>query len=766
MTNLNEIKKLGNSVLSEVAEYAQWVVWQKGAAKRNGKFDKIPISPHTGKKISGSHENGDILEQASSFDKALDAAQKFQASGIGFILSPEDPFVGGDIDECLEDVNATKILNEIIENFDSYTEISPSRKGLRILCKGKLPENAKKKNDNFEIYDQKRFLTITGLIYGEKRNIKSSQAAISWFCENFTGVNNNSPTVCKLNMKSCSTTNQDLNLVKEALRYIPAEDYEIWLKVGMALHSTGEDDVAYSIWDAWSRTSEKYNEQDQIKTWRSFKGRENEITLGTLFHVAQDHGWCHESRCKSNSVTSESSDALRKRAEYILHEREACGPFDLSILPDLIQRYAKQICERTEASPVTVLTAILGTLSAMVGRNVYIPEDEYFNRLYGNIWTLTISPSGSFKTTALNHGCRMAWQNEQEIRTRIDELKKQKQNSSTSDTQGDRQVAEVEDKRIKDEIAQLEAQSVILPNRMSGEALLELLSTGQGGLIPASEMGEWLDNLGKTHNQGLKPLFTDLYDCPQQYSYRTRSGGHMIIQRPFISICGVSTLSWVQKNISLNDIGSGFFARFLLFYPPQQKTVPPALPRKQGPFDCSIENEIKNRINSVRHETPMHISREASEFFEGIHQGIYSALEQCDERDQELLSPYVKRWSPYVLKLAILFQIVINPQGDIGKEAIQAGAAVVEYAIKSTVHLFQGELSESQFQQKCRAVLEYIAKKDGSITRAKLLQSHVLQGGVKDYDEVLETLEQSGKVGIIESDSHKKNNVIKLADQG
>ena len=82
--------------------------------------------------------------------------------------------------------------------------------------------------------------------------------------------------------------------IRSALQCIPADNRDVWLRIGMALHWTGWGFPARSIWDDWSRTSSKFDPRDQDKTWRSFGpgshgGRV--ITLGTLFALAKANGW-------------------------------------------------------------------------------------------------------------------------------------------------------------------------------------------------------------------------------------------------------------------------------------------------------------------------------------------------------------------------------------------------------------------------------------------------------------------------------------------
>ncbi|MBI5445867.1 MAG: bifunctional DNA primase/polymerase [Deltaproteobacteria bacterium] len=77
--------------------------------------------------------------------------------------------------------------------------------------------------------------------------------------------------------------------IRSALACIPADDRDVWLRVGMALHSTGAGDQALGLWAEWSQASEKYDPRDQRKTWESFRG--DGVTLSSLFGLAKEHGW-------------------------------------------------------------------------------------------------------------------------------------------------------------------------------------------------------------------------------------------------------------------------------------------------------------------------------------------------------------------------------------------------------------------------------------------------------------------------------------------
>ena len=79
---------------------------------------------------------------------------------------------------------------------------------------------------------------------------------------------------------------------------IPADDRDVWRNVGFALHDLARGDPRWAgpvraLWDDWSKTSEKFNEKDQEKTWASFdRGYDGRrVTVGTLYQLAQSNGW-------------------------------------------------------------------------------------------------------------------------------------------------------------------------------------------------------------------------------------------------------------------------------------------------------------------------------------------------------------------------------------------------------------------------------------------------------------------------------------------
>src|SRR6266850_8367379 len=69
--------------------------------------------------------------------KAIKTVAEMNYEGIGFMFEP--PFVGIDLDDCVENGKINQFAQNIINSIQSYTEYSPSGNGVHIICKGHLP---------------------------------------------------------------------------------------------------------------------------------------------------------------------------------------------------------------------------------------------------------------------------------------------------------------------------------------------------------------------------------------------------------------------------------------------------------------------------------------------------------------------------------------------------------------------------------------------------------------------------------------------------
>jgi hypothetical protein len=121
--------------------------------------------------------------------------------------------------------------------------------------------------------------------------------------------------------------NGDEERIRSALYSINADDRDPWLQCGMAIkHHFGNS--GRSLWDDWSRQSEKYNERDQERTWKSFRG--NGIAIGTLFYLAQQAGWrdesVHQGSVRRITLPSQLWSRLAPSSDVGLASSLRCAP--------------------------------------------------------------------------------------------------------------------------------------------------------------------------------------------------------------------------------------------------------------------------------------------------------------------------------------------------------------------------------------------------------------------------------------------------------
>lgn len=147
-------ERFKDGYLQSLQPYPNWVVWSL-LENKQGEMKKVPFNPRT--HMSASTTNPQTWDR---LPVALNALKSGRFAGLGFVFSESAPFTGIDFDNCLVDGKITPDVEDIVAQLDSYTEYSPSLRGLHVIVKGKLPgKNIKQKG--IEMYDSERFFTIT-----------------------------------------------------------------------------------------------------------------------------------------------------------------------------------------------------------------------------------------------------------------------------------------------------------------------------------------------------------------------------------------------------------------------------------------------------------------------------------------------------------------------------------------------------------------------------------------------------------------------------
>jgi len=165
------------AIPDEMKATKRWVLWKSdpiyaaGEPKVDGegkpRFGKVPYNAKNDQKANTTDPS-----TWASFDEVVARFYEGDFDGLGFVLGYEETgrnFAGVDIDH-LETSEDWQRARQVADRFASYTEISPSEKGIHIIIFGK--KNGKKCKDskkNIEIYDHSRFFTVTGNVLDGKK---------------------------------------------------------------------------------------------------------------------------------------------------------------------------------------------------------------------------------------------------------------------------------------------------------------------------------------------------------------------------------------------------------------------------------------------------------------------------------------------------------------------------------------------------------------------------------------------------------------------
>ena len=160
-----------DAIPKEARERGLWCLWKR--EKRGDNITKVPYQAN-GDKAKASDQ-----ETFTSFDKAVAAYKNGGYSGLG--LGIFNGFCAVDIDHCIDHdapggSKISDMAQDIINTMDSYTEMSPSCTGIRILFKAKGFQYDKSKyyinnqKRGLEVYIEgatKKYVTVTGMPWGK-----------------------------------------------------------------------------------------------------------------------------------------------------------------------------------------------------------------------------------------------------------------------------------------------------------------------------------------------------------------------------------------------------------------------------------------------------------------------------------------------------------------------------------------------------------------------------------------------------------------------
>lgn len=514
--------------------------------------------------------------------------------------------------------------------------------------------------------------------------------------------------------------------IREALRHIPSDDYDLWIRMGMALREH-MGDRGMAIWEQWSATSSKYSAPEIPKKWRSF--RRTDITIASLFYTAMDYGYIPASRMPDHPdtprVVIEEGGNLRPVSRIVTTPQAdtprpspATGHSDILNPPGLVGRIAAWINETSiYPQPVLAVAASVACVGVAMAHKVQSPT-----RLRTNFYMMGLAPSGAGKDHARDCVTTLL------IRSGLEAL-----------------------------VSGIPA---------SGAGLLTSLREGGGRcLIQWDEFGRVLKNLthknAGSHQRDILTYLIELFSSAKsmyagvQYANHDGKMKRTPIDQPCLSVYATTVPERFFQSLTSDDAIDGFLARWLVLES-KDYTLKPATPKGDvnDPPDELLEAlrrwkeapsnyDPKGNIDGVLRIHPMTVSYcpEAEALIDGYSERMRRQAAEESESRSGLAAIYA-RCAEHAIKLAL-----VAHEGDqIGVDAMRWGIAMSDFCARYMADAVKQNVAESEYERTLNKVLSAVRSAGGEWIDSARLINRTRSLRYRERNEVLAALIESGEV--------------------
>lgn len=193
-----------------------------------------------------------------------------------------------------------------------------------------------------------------------------------------------------------------------------------------------------------------------------------------------------------------------------------------------------------------------------------------------------------------------------------------------------------------------EAGGIVLADKITPEALVNAYGerTEATGLIYAGELKQFLGS--QKYMEGMIPLLTRLFDCPDIWTSATIGKGEIVLQNVAFSMLGASTMDWLRM-LPGDAFGGGFMSRFLLVV---QEDTPRSFPLPP-PMPDHLRVRLVNRLVELTHiRRRMTLTSNAERWFRDWYND-----RGARGTEEKQFSGYFERKPDSLLRLAMLLSV-------------------------------------------------------------------------------------------------------------
>lgn len=293
----------------------RWVLWKHDWKADEARWAKVPYQP------GGRRAKSSDSATWSCYEDVESAYMFGDFDGIGFVLG--DGWNGIDSDDSFVDGKFSTLAQELLDRVAGYAETSPSGTGMKIITRGDLNESKADHALGLEVYYSGRYFAVTGHQLNGHDMVPLETQSLGWV---LTEKFNISPIGAAgdddpLAYYKAPLEDWDIDRVRAELldTLDPSMGYGDWVNVGMAIfHQFRGYPEGLTLWDEWSKGSDKYSKDYCAEKWRSFttvraQGR-GSITLATVIKMVGEIKRDEANTARDASLRTHL-DAIKSAAE-------------------------------------------------------------------------------------------------------------------------------------------------------------------------------------------------------------------------------------------------------------------------------------------------------------------------------------------------------------------------------------------------------------------------------------------------------------------
>ena len=463
--------------------------------------------------------------------------------------------------------------------------------------------------------------------------------------------------------KSWQSRDDEEERIRDAIFAIGSDDRDTWLQVGMAL----KDELGgggRALWDQWSQGSNKYNERDQDRTWKSFK--RNGITIGTLFHHAQQSGWRHVGTQHASTASARSAPAPAEAAP------EPAWPTMGDVAyHGLAGDVVRTIEPHSESDPVAILIQFLACAGNIIGSCPFYQVEG--TRHHANLFGVLVGESAKARKGT-------SWDRISEI-VRIADERWYSERTKSGLSSGEGLINEVRDEHRKWN-AKDNAWEIVDPG-ISDKRLMVTEPEFAGLLAVAERHGNTISAvIRKAWDGGKLATLT-------RSSSLCATGAH-------ISIIGHITEDELRARLTRTDTANGFANRFLFLLVKRSKMLPFGGDGLSDEVIFSLGERLKVAIASASSLGRVGWTTPAAK----VWTTVYGPL---SEGQRGLLGAVTSRAEAQTVRLALIYAL-LDGASNIDLPHVRAALALWEYAEASAARIFGASLGDPVADEILRAL--------------------------------------------------------------